>query len=578
MKRKRNYVIILFIMFSLFTNGQMILIDKGQHVNDLWVFPSSTNTNNYYYLPSESILSKTKSGKPQFSFLRYVALKKAGEDSTSPVTEADGGAILHFLLEYNTPISQIKKAEEILREESGNNEIQIKAPVIFEEANFALISSIVVGGKDKKEVLTVSNAPVLEGGKMAFSFHLNTKNTKLLLESFKMDTPDVSITFQLKFAGYSDTFNAELIANWDKIYTHKQKKESKNLLFFKEEAFSDIKEMFSSGDIELKVMGDDAKSQKLIDNAYAKVLDLVYKPLDLKKFKENGTVDDLERAWESTVDGVLALQTFGLSSIGSTNGYEYREIKQSGKTHLTLSKSTKTYRNHFLTFNIGNLYKEYSQDESIFKIVNIIDPDYMQRDVFISLDGSLKNAFKDMVNSVNITVTKKHGNGEERTYSKRIDENSFDKPQAVAYGNRGDVDDSFSPLDMENWKKYEYEVIWDFKGGEQLTVKSDSLTSGDINLYIPYTAREIIFVGDINDIWNSGVKALRIDIRYDFFGGQRNMEPIILSNGEAIEKVQKYLAPLNNSSYEYRIIPILDNTKQHIDYQDDDDGVIVLDL
>ncbi|MBM1107817.1 hypothetical protein JQC67_16805 [Aurantibacter crassamenti] len=569
---------IYLIMFLTITqvNAQMILLDQGVRTNDLWLFPSSTDSSAYFYLPNSAALGKTPDGLPQFSFLRYVALKKGGEDQNSPINEADGGALLHFLLQYGTSENKVNKAQELLREKLKRQDVVIKGPVIFDEASFALVSSIVKNGEEEKEILTVSSAPVLEGSKLAFSFKLNPRDSKILMESFKMDTPDVSIIFQLKFSGYSDTFKAEITADWEQIYKHTQTKKSNNFLFVKEEAFTDIKELVSNGGVELKIMGEDPRNEKLIANAYEKVLDLVYKPVDINKFKEDGTIDDLERAWEGAVEGIKDISTFGLSSVGSTNGYQYREIKQSGTTHLSLIKASKIERHHFITFNMGNLFKNYGDDEGVFKTVNILDPNYMQRDVFISLDGSLRNAFTEMVNSVNVTVKKKHNNGKEELKKIRIDQNSFDKPQAVAYANLKDFDESFNPSDMDNWMEYQYQVIWDFKGGEQLTTKWNT-TKGDVNLYIPYEARDIIFIGDLDSIWLSGVKALVVNIRYDFFGKKRNLPVEKITPGKTIEDVIKsYLAPLGNYEYEYRIIPVTDNEEVVVEWRNDSDGIIVL--
>lgn len=599
----------LMLMILCYGNAQMILMDQGVRVKGLWLFPSTTNPNSYHYLPNEAVLGTTPGGLPQLSLLRYVALKKGGEDRNTSVTQADGGAILHFLVKYHTDDALIAKAQEELRKKMGNEKIKIKSPVIFDEASFALVSSILKSDLRKvdkelktgqtsesednsitevqgvpeldtkevvKEILTVSTAPVLEGGSLAFSFKLTPRDSKILLESLKMATPDVSLVFQLKFSGFSDAYKAKITADWDQVYKHTHKKESKSFMFYKEEATTDIKELITNRAVKLEIMGDDDKSSKLFEAAYNKILELVYEPIDINKFKSNETIDDLERAWKGAVDGIKDMATMGLSSMGSSNGYQYREIKQSGVMTYSLNKANKVSRHHFITFNVGNLFKRYGNNKKVFNTVNILDPDYMQRDVFISLDGSLRNAFTEEVNSVNITVKKKHKNGEVRTYPIRIDKDSFEKPQAVAYGNQGDFDEQFLPGDMENWKKYEFEVVWDFKGGYRWIQKYQKPAGGDINLYVPYQARNILLEGDLENVWATGVKVLVVDIEYDFFGKKKVDRVKITPKDTQKDLSLSYLAPLNRFDYKYKITRVSGNNDPEGEWKSDNDGVIIL--
>ena len=465
----------IFINISVFflilplSWGQMVLIDKGQIVNDLWVFPSVNNPNHFYYLPNQAGFGKTKEGLPEFSMMRYVALDKDSENTNAPITNADGGAILHFLVRYGTTKNQRNSAEQSLRNRLKNDAIAIKGPVIFDEANLVLVSSILKNGQRDQSVVTVSSAPVLEGAKLAMSFRLDPKESKILLESFKMPTADVSITFELKFSGYAQSYKAEIEADWEKIYEHSVKKKSRKYFFHKKEAINDINTLTNTGGVTLTEYGEDPNSEQLISNAYEKILNLVYAPVNINQEKATEEkTDDIKRSWKKHLKQPKGTFSLGMSSIGSNNGYQYRKLKKMGRTKISLNKSTKVQRFHIITFNFGDLYEQYGRDDRLFKTVNILDPDFMQRNVFVSLDGSLRNEFRDLINAIHIRIKKQHKDGKVTNLYLRIDSSSFDQPQSVVYPNRKDFDDNFLPEEVDRWMEFEYQVTWDFEGGSFL--------------------------------------------------------------------------------------------------------------
>ena len=107
---------------------------------------------------------------------------------------------------------QVTKAQEDLRRIKNNKKAVIQGPLIFKEGRYSLISSIInpETGQGEKRLFAVGNAPVLEGSKIALSFSLDAKNSKILLESFKTSTPDLSLVFDMTFTGLTDAYDAEL--------------------------------------------------------------------------------------------------------------------------------------------------------------------------------------------------------------------------------------------------------------------------------------------------------------------------------------------------------------------------------
>ena len=575
---------IVFISIGVFFQllplswGQTVSIDKGQIVNDLWVFPSVNNPNHFYYLPNEAGFGKTKEGLPEFSMMRYVTLNKDSENTNAPITNADGGAILHFLVRYGTTKNQRNRAEQSLRNRLKNEAIIIKGPVIFDEANLVLVSSIIKHGQRDQSIVTVSSAPVLEGAKLAMSFRLEPKESKLLLESFKIPTADVSITFELKFSGYAQSYKAEIEADWEKIYEHSVKKKSRKYHFHRKEAIEDIKTLTNTGAVKLTTYGEDPNSEKLISNAYEKILNLVYAPININEERaDKEKTGDVKRSWRKRFGRPKDAFSLGMSSVGSNNGYQYRKLKKMGRTKISLNKANKVQRFHMITFNFGDLYEQYGKDERLFKTVHILDPDFMQRKVFVSLDGSLRNEFKDLINAIHVRIKKQHKDGKVTNLYLRIDSSSFDQPQSLVYPNRKDFNDNFLPEEVDRWMEFNYQVTWDFEGGASWQTEWKR-TDGDVNLYTPYAPVNITLVGDLNKTWEEGYKAVVIDIRHDFFGQPTPVAKIVLQQGSAIEEeIRPFMAPIGDYSYEYRITKVKDNEDgAAMPWIEDNDTVIVL--
>ena len=63
----------MLLLACTIASGQDILLDKTVRAGELTLFQSVSNPNEYYYLSDKPKLAvDPATGKPQFSFLRYV--------------------------------------------------------------------------------------------------------------------------------------------------------------------------------------------------------------------------------------------------------------------------------------------------------------------------------------------------------------------------------------------------------------------------------------------------------------------------------------------------------------------------
>src|SRR5690606_23164106 len=213
MKKTLSFLCILVMCLCVhMTIAQQILLDKPVRAGEITVFPEVGNDNNFYYLPDKLRLATHSNGKPQLSFLRYVE-NTSGPEATD---EAEGGGIVHAVVELSVTPEQLAEARQQLRRIKPNG--VIVGPIVYKSGTIALITSFnAENGELTKQVIGLGKAPVLDGGKAAVSVQLTKKGAKLLWESFKTPTPDLTFSFEMDMAGFRSPIRAKIEANFDQI-------------------------------------------------------------------------------------------------------------------------------------------------------------------------------------------------------------------------------------------------------------------------------------------------------------------------------------------------------------------------
>ncbi len=293
MNKKFNILILLLVMVY-WVNAQQIQIDRGVRVEGLWCFPLVTDSTQYLYLSDRATLGVDEKKQPQFSFIRYVSGTEntpAATDKT--ISQAGGGGVLHFLVEYDTDEQKVRRANERLKELLNNDEVKLRGPIIFKEGRYALISSIInpETGNTEKSLMAMGAAPVLQGSKIALSFELDPQRSKLLLESFKTTTPDVSIIFDLSFSGIMDAYNAKVTVDWAEVQKNEKIGGGLSVYFVSAEVEKVYEELRRTSAIKLETTGEDARMQAIVDAAYTKVTDMMFRrvePEQLPADDQNG--------------------------------------------------------------------------------------------------------------------------------------------------------------------------------------------------------------------------------------------------------------------------------------------------
>lgn len=564
---------LLLILPLNHTNAQQIQIDRGIRAAGLWCFPLLNDSLSYLYLPNQAFLSRDGDGRPQFSLMRYVDNRPPVSGNASTITEAAGGAILHFLVEYNTPRDTVEAAQRYLRELFGTEEIKVKGPVIFEKGSYSLISSVLTpSGQRTASMLALGSAPVLEGSKIALSFELTPQKSKILLESFQMSTPDISLSFDFSFTGLTDAYQAELLIDWSEVHQSQAFQAGGSVYFISADVQASFDKLRRDNAIRLVTSGEDTNMDALLNTVYDKLLNLLFspvKPENVPEDKRGGLMDALSSLTGSK--GLLGSRK--TTGFGIHAGFQLKDMRSEGTSRLNFNSRSVVSRHHYIVFNIGDIYQRYGNDQNHFRTVNIFDPDFSQREVHVSVDGSLEPEFTSFINSVTVTLRKKHESGDETIKELFVDKNTLADapgPLVMVYG-------SLKDTDRLKWLDYDYKSIWQFKRGGSYTTGWNTQSASMINLFAPYERRVIEVIGDNEVLLKNNIRSVIVELNYMFFGEIRKSRLVIMANEPLRDKFFEITQPLNDYTYEYTVKWIKQDGQQISKNYSDSSGIIFID-
>lgn len=561
----------IYITFLLFTlrcavsSAQPVLVQDFVEAGGLVCFPVLGDSNVFKYLPSVGKIATNPEDLPEFSFLQYALVNNDSKTTGSSVTEANGGGLLHFLVLYDTPEEQVRNAEREIRRKLKRSKIVLTGPVDISTGKFMLVSSLLIDGKEQKEILGTGIAPVFENSKVAFSFLVDPLKSKLLMESFKMATPDISITFDLQFSGLTSAYNGKVTVDWAKVQDTEYSNSSVDAIFYSSDVEKAFGSMIQTGAIQMETYGSDSIASEMLTIAYDRLVKLMFDPVmpDSVPSEDNR--------------GVLG-EIFGRRGllgglVGGSNVYKRHVVKTSGHTVVQINTRKMVDRHHLLTFNIGDLYKKYADNPRIFRKVALDDPAFQQREVRLNLDGDIKNEFDRMINSVSVTMKKKHGNGEETIKEVFVSKDvlkDYTGNTKLIYLNKEDAD-------RTEWLNYEYMITWQFKKDGSYNTSWIPANSPIINLFTPYKYRDIEVLGDLNALHARGVVAVAVEVEYPFFGKMKKDRLTVMTDDKEGKNKIEAILPSDVESVDYKVTWIFKDGKKDQRQGKDEFGVILID-
>jgi len=134
-------------------------------------------------------------------------------------------------------------------------------------------------GELTRRVVGLGKAPVLEGSRAAVSIRLTKQGSKILWESFRMPTPDVSFQFEMEVAGLRSPTRVLLEADWDRVYNQQAFQVGVAGTFLAGEVSGEFDKLRNDGAIRVVQVGTDEDMEKAVDIAYNKLLKIMFEPV-----------------------------------------------------------------------------------------------------------------------------------------------------------------------------------------------------------------------------------------------------------------------------------------------------------
>ena len=273
--KRINYLVFvtLALLWIQTAQAQKVMLDEPLKAGPLTLFPDVGDPKVFYYVTDKPRIATAANGKPQFSFLKYV-------DNDPANKEGEGGGLVHAVVVLEVTEEHRAEAErELQRLKPGST---LRGPILFTDGTIALISSIAnKDGEFTKQVLGIGKAPILDGHKAAISVLLNKQGAKILWESFKTPTPDMSISFEMTMQGYRSPKRVKIEANFDQMYESSVFQAAAAItgpVLLAGEINSTFEDLRKSGAIKVEQYGEDEDLEKALETAYNKLTSMMFDP------------------------------------------------------------------------------------------------------------------------------------------------------------------------------------------------------------------------------------------------------------------------------------------------------------
>jgi len=469
----------------------------------------------------------------------------------------------------------VSAARAALRDVLKDDEVELRGPVVFDEGRYLLVSSILdpEAGSQRRQVLASGRAPVLEGNRLAFSFDLEPREATLLLESFQMATPDVSIVFDMTFHGLSQAYQAELIVDWAEVRESEAFSAGASVYFVSADVEVGFEQLRRDNAIRLVTRGSDATMEALLDSVYGKLLELLFHPVEPETVPEDqrGGLMDAIAALVDTKSGPLGSRN--TTGFGAYAGYQLKEMRSSGLSVLDFNHRSTVERHSFVTFNIGDLHRRYGDDPSYFRAVNLEDPTFQQREIRVGIDGALLGEFDRLINSATVTLRKRHDGGDVTLRELVVDRGKVEESGGdlrMVYGWKQDTD-------RLGWLSYDTRTRWSFKGGGAYETDWQASDAAMVELFAPYERRTIELTGDFETLAERGVRAVVVQIEYPFFGETRRQQLVARVDNPPDQRSLEITLPRDQFEIDYTITWRLQGNQTLVSHGRDASGLLFID-
>jgi hypothetical protein len=384
--------------------------------------------------------------------------------------------------------------------------------------------------------------------------HLTKKGAQILWQSFRMETPDVSLVFEMSFSGLSDPADATITADWTKLQELADVQLGGDVGYLGIGVGFDYGNYWESardnGAISIDYKGDPDKLQTIIERAYARLHDLMFEPIPVNEAEAPADSDPMSAFGPITqAVGESASSYASPWQARLTGGYKRRQITREGVYRLDFRQRSRTTLTTAMAGNVGGLYQQYGDDESVFRTINIgVAPEFRVREISVGLDARDESEFSKYINHVTLSLRKKHGSGAETPGQLTIARRNYEsgRPQTLRYGWKKEPS-------VEDWLAYEYRTDWSFVGGARFESDWVETDSAAIALTPPYQYREVEFIASQDILEEKDVRMVSIRVTHDFFGREVQETINLLPSRQQYSASRVFAVPPDSDSISYTI-------------------------
>jgi hypothetical protein len=543
----------------------VVRYDGRRLVNGVQLLQSFADSSAFYYLPQFPRLAIRPDSTFEFVVLKYVG----ANDSTS-------GGLFHALVEFSLPPDVIEGLEKELHKELPQARIVGMVPLSQASATgddalggFQIVSATLgdtrTGGLTRSFV-TSGKAPLMPGSKAAVAALLRPQGATLLWNSLTGPTSDVSVAIHAFYEAVTDAYNAKVTADVTTIYKHFSLISNVQQDYTRRQLRNVVDDLKRDGTLNVEVL-DRTAGTGISAKAMEGILSLVTDKLTEVMFDHTaGWSADPER--EAAVEGnqLLGRQQVGFFAQvfgggGDTKYYTDNQFVLKNRTDirqntfiLVLSQQGTVRVPVDAAGNLGGLYGGLGDRDRYFRIVDMSDPAFQTRPVHFQVDGEFVDAFRDLINSVAVSVRKSYA-----------DNPAFTKQFEIASGDV--IKDGKTLVEVviprlgaggADWGTYEYQVRWNLHGGPRLLdppVESAWIKSGDaaVSLSPPLERHVVEIDADRQRFKERGIATAVVQFATVLAGAPQRARQVTLRAGDTESTTRVVLYHDRRQPIAYRV-------------------------
>lgn len=540
MQKKLFSLFCLLMLLVALPASALVNYESGQmELNGVLLLQDANDANVYYYLPPAPRVSERADKGLELSLVKFV----------DPRGETSGG-LLHMLVTFTLPEDELEALKEALKKENGK--ARLAGPVALlqeEEGSFSIISGSLSDKGFTSSLITSGRAPVTPGAKAAVAATLTPQGATLLWESLTKPTSDVSIALRTYYEAVLPSFQAKISADISTVYEHFSKVKNVQEDYTKRQLRDIMDELVRTGVVNVEIF--DRLPEEAANKAMQSLVDLVTTKLTEIIFDQKTgftAIPEKEKAVESgqlagrQKKGWLAqlFTSSGDQKYYTDNQYVLKKRSDINRAQFNINLTRKAVIKVPVDTagNISGLYKEFKDNQDMFRVVNLADPAFQKRELFFRIDGDFSDVFEDMMNFAGVSVLKKykdHDDAAGELIFTREDIREGRLTKSYTYARLGEKD--------EAWLKYGYRTTWSIKGQNQIKNpeapdKWVESTDPIVTIAPPLSRTDLELDADRFLFEDKGIRSATVEVKYTVFNREieKRLAVMRVTDAESVSK------------------------------------------